>query len=72
MNIWRGLVSPWIPSAILLVSLAGLVPLMSAQEKSVGGHIGFGFPLVTHDGGNVTTLGDSGMAGRRDAVLDST
>ena len=49
--------APWISSAILLVSLAGLAPLARAQEKSVGGHIGFGFPLVTH--GNVTTLGDN-------------
>jgi hypothetical protein len=63
MKTWGRLSSladaPWIPSAILLLSLAGWAPLARAQEKSVGGHIGFGFPLVTHDGGNVTTLGDS-------------
>jgi hypothetical protein len=58
-NIWRRLASPWIPSAILLLSLAGQAPLARAQEKSVDGHIGFGFPLVTHDDGNVTTLGDN-------------
>src|SRR5215813_7436331 len=51
--------APWMPSAIVLLSLAGQAPLAHAQEKSVGGHIGFGFPLVTKDGGNVTTLGDS-------------
>jgi hypothetical protein len=47
-----------IPSLVLLLSLAGPTPLARAQ-KSVGGHIGFGFPLVTKDGGNVTTIADN-------------
>ena len=63
MNSWRRLRNPtgarWISSAILLLSVAGQAPLARAQEKSVGGHIGFGFPLVTHDGGDVTTLSDN-------------
>jgi hypothetical protein len=50
---------PRIPTLILLLSLAGQMPLARAEEKSVGGHVGFGFPLVTRVGGDVTTLGDS-------------
>jgi hypothetical protein len=42
----------------VLLSLAGQEHLARAQEKSVGGHVGVGFPLVTHDGVVVTTLGD--------------
>ena len=48
----------WLPALILLLSLAGLEPLARAQDKSIGGHVGFGFPLVTDAGGDVTTLGD--------------
>jgi len=51
----------WLPTTlILLLSLAGQAPLARAQEEhSVGGHVGFGFPLVTYDGAHVTTLGDT-------------
>ena len=49
---------PWIPSLILLLALAGQAPLARAEENSVGGHVGFGFPLVTYGGGDVTTLGN--------------
>jgi hypothetical protein len=48
----------WITGTILLMSLLGQTPLAHAEEKSLGGHIGFGFPLVTTNGGVVTTLGD--------------
>jgi hypothetical protein len=50
---------PSIPVLIFLLSLAGQPPPARAQEKSVGGHVGVGFPLVTRDGDNVTTLGDT-------------
>jgi len=49
----------WLPIAIVLVSLAGSARLANAQEKTIGGHAGFGFPLVTHDGDNTSTLGDT-------------
>lgn len=42
----------------LLMLFLGHTRVACAQEKSIGGHIGFGFPLVTTNGGNVTTLGD--------------
>jgi hypothetical protein len=63
MNNWRcckGPVrAPCIPSLVLLLSLAVQMPLARAQEKTVGGHVGFGFPLVTKDGGNVSSLADN-------------
>jgi hypothetical protein len=50
----------WLAGVIAMMSLTGQIPLATAQgEKSVGGHAGFGFPLVTKDGGNVTTLSDN-------------
>jgi len=53
------LVSSWIPSVMLSLSLAWqMAPQAHAEEKSLGGHVGFGFPLVTNGGGHVTTLGD--------------
>jgi hypothetical protein len=43
----------------VLLYLAVQSPVAHAQEeKSVGGHIGFGFPLVTYDTGNVITPRD--------------
>ena len=33
-------------------------PLSGADDKYVGGHVGFGFPLVTKDGDNVSSLAD--------------
>jgi hypothetical protein len=48
----------WSPILILLVLLAP-VPLSGADDKYVGGHVGFGFPLVTKDGGNVSSLADN-------------
>ncbi len=47
-----------IPVLILLLSLAWQPPLARAQDKTVGGHVGFGFPLVTHAVGDVTTIAD--------------
>jgi hypothetical protein len=47
-----------IPIMILVLSLAWQAPLARAEDKSVGGHVGFGFPLVTHAGGDVTTIAD--------------
>ena len=49
----------WGPTAILLVLLASSTPLFGSDDKDVGGHVGFGFPLVTKDGGNVSSLADS-------------
>ena len=43
--------------AIILFSLAAVVPA-SAQD-TLGGHIGFVLPLVTHSGGQTTTISDS-------------
>ena len=48
----------WPAVSILVLSFASQAPTARAQERFVGGHAGFGFPLVTHDGGKVTTLGD--------------
>jgi hypothetical protein len=49
----------WLPISILLMSLAGQATPANAQEKYVGGHVGFGFPLVTKDGDNVSSLADN-------------
>ena len=46
---------PWV---VLLTLLASSIPLSGADDKYVGGHVGFGFPLVTKDGGNVSSLAD--------------
>jgi len=43
---------------MLLLSLAWQAPVARGQEKTVGGDAGFGFPLVTHAGGDVTTIAD--------------
>jgi hypothetical protein len=48
----------WIILATLATALAGRVPLAQAQEdKTVGGHIGFVLPLVTHANGQ--TINDT-------------
>ena len=57
-NNWKSLM----PAAGLLLLLVGLEPPARAQEKTVGGHVGVGFPLVTYGGGDVTTLGDTFQA----------
>src|SRR6202011_4038455 len=57
--------------AVLATTLAGRAPLAQAQESSapqaqpqaqngptLGGHIGFVLPLVTHSGGQTTNLAD--------------
>jgi len=45
---------------ILCVSLLTQASLSKAADtKTVGGHVGFGFPLVTKDGGNVSSLRDN-------------
>src|SRR5882724_8921709 len=52
--LWRGF---W-AFALMLISLSAVAP--SAQSQTtVGGHIGFVLPLVTHAGGETTTLGDN-------------
>ena len=45
------------PILALLTLLASSGPLFGAEDKYVGGHVGFGFPLVTKDGDSVSGLG---------------
>jgi hypothetical protein len=63
MNIRRWLAGPaglsWSPILILLTLLTSSARLSAADDKVVGGHVGFGFPLVTKDGGNVSSLADN-------------
>jgi hypothetical protein len=47
-----------IPMLILLLSTTWQTTPAHAEDKVVGGHVGFGFPLVTHAGGDVTTIAD--------------
>jgi hypothetical protein len=61
----------WIPTLILLLVLAGPASLAGAEDKYVGGHIGFGFPLVTRAGDDVTTLGDFFQIGLPTAITVS-
>jgi hypothetical protein len=49
----------WSPMAILFMLMASHTLLFGADDKTVGGHVGFGFPLVTKDGGNVSSLADN-------------
>ena len=57
----------WIVFVVLATTLAGRVPLAQAQEQAqtqaqaqaqkgptLGGHIGFVLPMVTHSGGQTT------------------
>jgi hypothetical protein len=55
----------WIVSVVLATTLGGRVPLAQAQEQAqtqtqeqkgptLGGHIGFLLPMVTHSGGQTT------------------
>lgn len=44
--------------AVVLMALANIMPAARAQD-SIGGHIGFVLPLVTHAGGNTTSLADN-------------
>jgi hypothetical protein len=64
----------WIIPAVLATTLAGRVPLAQAQDQAqvqtqtqkgptLGGHIGFVLPLVTHSGGQTTDLGDAFAVG---------
>ena len=50
---------PWGAIVILLRLTALPIPLCGQDVKTVGGHVGFGFPLVTKDGGNVSSLADN-------------
>ena len=43
--------------ALVLMALASTVPVAKSQDN-IGGHIGFVLPLVTHAGGNTTSLAD--------------
>jgi hypothetical protein len=53
--------SSWGPIVVLFLFMAS--PVFSADDKTVGGHVGFGFPLVTKDGGNVSSLADNFQMG---------
>jgi hypothetical protein len=44
--------------ALVLMALASTVPVAKSQDN-IGGHIGFVLPLVTHAGGNTTSLADN-------------
>jgi hypothetical protein len=44
---------------ILLMLLASPALLSGADDKYVGGHVGVGFPFVTKDGDNVSSLADN-------------
>jgi len=63
----RGRRRVWIVFVVLATTLAGRVPLAQAQEQAqtqaqaqaqkgptLGGHIGFVLPMVTHSGGQTT------------------
>jgi hypothetical protein len=52
-----------IPVVILLFAFAWQAPLAGAEDKNVGGHVGFGSPLVTKDGDNVSSLADNFQMG---------
>jgi len=43
---------------ILMFSLIWQGSAAHAEDKSVGGHVGFGFPLVTRAAGDTTTIND--------------
>jgi hypothetical protein len=51
----------WSAIVILLMLMASPILLSGsgADDKEVGGHVGFGFPLVTKDGDNVSSLADN-------------
>jgi hypothetical protein len=66
----------WIVLAVLATTLEGSAPLAQAQESNapqpqaqaqkgptLGGHIGFVLPLVTHSGGQTTSLADAPAVG---------
>ena len=47
----------WITAAVVLMFLAGAA--RSEAQTTVGGHLGFVLPLVTHAGGKTTNLADN-------------
>jgi hypothetical protein len=51
----------WSPILILLMLMASPIRLSGsgADDKEVGGHVGFGFPFVTKDGDNVSNIADN-------------
>ena len=64
----------WIVLAVLATTLAGRASLAQEQAQvaaqtqaqkgpTVGGHIGFVLPLVTHTGGQTTSLADQPAVG---------
>jgi hypothetical protein len=64
----------WIILAVVATTLMGSAPLARTQEGSapqtqeqkgptLGGHIGFLLPLVTHSGGQTTSLADAPAVG---------
>jgi hypothetical protein len=48
-----------VAATVLLMSLMGDPPAAKAQDSNIGGHIGFVLPLVTHAGGETTSLADN-------------
>jgi hypothetical protein len=50
---WRRLVP------VVLFTTMGLATAAAQPANTIGGHIGFAFPLVTTDGSNTTTLADN-------------
>ena len=58
VQVWRRTVRR-ITVLILLMWVAVQAPIARAQEKSVGGHVGFGFPPITRIGDDNISLADS-------------
>jgi hypothetical protein len=44
------------PIAFLFILMALHTQPLGADDKYVGGHVGFGFPLIDKGGGNVSSL----------------
>ncbi len=47
-----------VAAVVLVMSLVGVVPAATAQDN-LGGHVGFVLPLVTHAGGQTSSLEDN-------------
>jgi hypothetical protein len=46
-------------AAALILLLGGVMPAARADERSIGGHVGFVLPLVTHANGQTSSLADN-------------
>ena len=49
----------WAVAALVAIAFAFALPGQASAQNSVGGHIGIAFPLVTHAGGETTTIADN-------------